>query len=40
MCALLATTQAVNNRRGDSWPGPILPGSMAIMPVPSDPIDL
>ena len=40
ICALLASTQAIRNHRGDSYPGPILPGSVAIMPIPSDIIDL
>ncbi len=34
--AFVASTAAV--RRGDSYPAPILPGSEAIMPVPSAPI--
>ena len=38
--ALLATASAITSRRGDAFPGVILPGSEPIMPIPSDPIDL
>jgi len=38
--ALLATASAVTTRRGDAYPGVILPGSEPIMPIPSAHIDL